>query len=81
MMGLVEVPINKDLSTIVLMDSGSNCSIITHDLANQLGLEGKFCMEMVELCGKKPELTETKYYKLKMTLPSPSVRGYNVVEE
>ena len=65
---------NKMTPTVLFMDHGSNCSIITHSLARQLGLRGQFSMEMIELAGRAPELLETKYYTWNWKLPNGTIR-------
>ena len=74
LMMVVTVPISNTVSTVVLMDGGSNCSLITHALAEKLGLVGRFTTELVELAGEEPEWRETKYYILKLPLPDGGSR-------
>ena len=74
LMHLVDVTINDKVNTVIFMDGGSSCSIITHDLANSLGLKGRFTREWVQLMGKQPELMDTKWYNFTWYLPEGQVK-------
>ena len=78
-MCVTQVTFPSGVSTVVFMDNGSNCSLITHSLANKLGLQGRFSREWVELAGKAPELMDVKYYKLKWTMPDGSKRSMRLL--
>ena len=74
-MCVVQVHLPNNISTIVFMDNGSNCSLITHDLAEKLNLQGKFSREWVELAGKPPELTDVMYYTYRWLMPDGEKRS------
>ena len=56
------------------MDGGSTCSLITHELADELGLKGTATTEWIELAGEKPKLWDTKYYIFTWHLPDGTVK-------
>lgn len=59
---VVEVELKPGHKMLALLDPGSNSSLITHNAAKQLHLQGKFCVERVQLAGREEELQETAYY-------------------
>ena len=48
--------------------------MITHELADELGLKGTATTEWIELAGEKPKLWDTKYYIFTWHLPDGTVK-------
>ena len=79
LMGIVAVNVNDKAETVVFMDQGANTSLITHELANKLGLHGRFSIEWVELAGEEAKLREVLFYTLKWKLPDGSTRKMSLM--
>ena len=69
MLAITTVVINGRHRVVVLLDNGSNSTLITHRLAKELLLKGFLVMQEVELCGKDPEMQQVTYYNIRMTMP------------
>ena len=67
MLAIVKLVITGKISTCCLLDGGSTCSIITHALAELLGLKPKWIWQTVELCGRAPEKIRVAIYAVKIT--------------
>merc|ERR1712020_747541 len=68
MLAIVKIKINQRLDAVVLLDNGSNTTVITHAFADRLNLQGKFMWQELELCGRPPEWVRVKYYTIDMTV-------------
>ena len=60
--------ITSKISVCCLLDGGSTCSIITHWLAEMLGLKPKWFWQVVELCGRAPEKIRVAIYAVRITM-------------
>ena len=68
MLAIVSFPITATLSVCILLDNGSNGSLITHYLAKLLKLKGIWVDQWVELAGQAPKLIKVAYYKVEINL-------------
>ena len=68
LLNMVAYRVSNKIDTVLFFDDGATVSIITHSLAKQLGLRGTRAREWVSLAGEEPELRETKWYTLKITM-------------
>ena len=53
---------------VIFTDDGSNASMITHDLARKLMLDGAPMDQMMEVLGQEPDHHRTKLYKLDLVI-------------
>ena len=68
MLFMQHVDLTRKISTTLFTDTGSNTSLITHDLADRLKLKGYPTVETLQLASKAdPEVIETKLYKYTLT--------------
>ena len=79
MLAITTVTINNMFTVVALLDNGSNSSLITHTLANQLKLKGHIVMQEVELCGMDPEMQQVIYYNIKLTMPEGDVVAMRLI--
>ena len=62
-----KVSLSEDIETTIFYDGGSNASIITHTLANQLKLTGRPISIYVRYASKDPEWLHTQLYTMNIT--------------
>ena len=74
MLPIVGVQLTDDISTAVLLDSGSNCSVITNSLATRLGLKGIKTLQNVTVVNEPAKLMEVTMYELDFKLYEGSRR-------
>lgn len=67
------------VETNVLLDGGSSSSCISYGLADKLGLKGREAWQLVELCGRKPELIQVRYYHYQLPLSTGETRDMVLV--
>ena len=63
---MMEISFQNHINTVLFLDDGSTCSIITHKLAGWLGLKGREVEQWLEVAGKEYECFKTKLYTLRL---------------
>ena len=53
---------NGDVPATILLDSGSNTTVVTNKLARQLGLKGRTVTQEVQVVGRDPEPMQITFY-------------------
>ena len=46
----------------ILLDSGSNCTVVTNELASRLGLKGRTVVQDIRVVGEEPKPVKITYY-------------------
>ena len=64
MLHMVQYNFHGHISTIIFFDDGATCSIITHNLAKDLGLKGRKVTQFVETAGRGFEPLDTMMYSV-----------------
>ena len=73
MLGILAFRIAPGITVCGLLDNGSNFSLITHQLAAKLGLQGRKIYQLVELCGQAPTVMELTFYEVELILANESI--------
>ena len=64
MLPVVTVRLSKDILANILLDGGSQSSLVTHRLATLMKLEAHSAVYEIRVIGHKPEIKQLKYYLL-----------------